>query len=239
MSCVDIILEILNISPMTKRIYGYCRCSRLDQSTDGLSIDTQIDQISAYAKLYDLEVVAFFIDEGLTGKNLNRPELTKALELLASGEAEGLLVSKLDRLSRSVKDLAYLMDEVFNTAELHSVAERLDTSSPHGRLAINIISSVSQWEVETISVRTKDALATLKKQGKYYGGRAPKYGYRADADNNLVRDNCEMKVIRKAKKLRASGLSFQKVASELAKVSMFSRTGAAFDPTQIRRMVSI
>jgi len=222
---------------MTKKIVGYVRCSTNGQAEAGHSIDTQLDQLRSYAHLYGIELVAIYCDEGFTGKNLDRPELKKALASISAGEAQGMLISKLDRLSRNVKDLAMLLDGIFAGAELHSVNEKLDTGTPHGRLAINIISSVGQWEAEVISQRTKQTLALLKKAGKYYGGRAPKYGYGVDAENNLVRDNQEMKIIRKAKSLRAKGMSFNKIAKQLAENSMLSRQGRVFDGTQISRMV--
>lgn len=158
--------------------------------------------------------------------------------MIESGEVHGMLISKLDRLSRNVKDLAMLLDGVFKASELHSVNEKLDTGTPHGRLAINIISSVGQWEAEVISQRTKQTIALLKKNGKYYGGRAPKYGFRVDNDNNLVRDNYEMKVIRKVKSLRGKGLSFNAIAQELAEKKMLNRKGKKFYAMQISRMVA-
>lgn len=223
---------------MAKRIVGYVRCSTNGQSDDGHSIDTQLDQLRTYAHLYNIELVAVYCDEGYTGKNLDRPDLKKALEAITSGEAEGMLVAKLDRLSRNVKDLATLLDVVFQDAELHSVNEKLDTGTPHGRLAINIISSVGQWEAEVISQRTKATLTSLKKAGKYYGGRAPKYGYKVTNDNNLQRDNFEMKVIRKAKKLRAKGFSYRAIASQLASSGMSNRQGKVFHAQQVKSMVA-
>jgi len=222
---------------MAKKIVGYIRCSTTDQADNGHSIDTQRDQIQSYARLYDLEVIAIYSDEGFTGKNLERPELHKALDMISSGKAHGLLISKLDRLSRNVKDLAMLLDTVFSSSELHSVNEKLDTSTPHGRLAVNIIASVNQWEGEVISERTKHTLALLKKQGKYCGGRGPKYGYRVDSERNVVRDNQEMKVIRKAKSFRSQGFSYSIIAKMLAEKNMLSRNGNMFVSNQIRRMV--
>jgi DNA invertase Pin-like site-specific DNA recombinase len=220
-----------------KQFIGYIRCSTKGQSEEGHSIDTQKELIISYARLYNLKLVDIFIDDGFTGKNTNRPELNKAIDVLSTGKAEGLIVSKLDRLSRSVKDLSFLLSDIFNTVELHSVSERLDTSSPHGRLAINIIASVSQWEVETISQRTKQALSTLKKNNKYHGGgNGPRYGYKTDSNNNIIRNNEEMKIIRKAKALRAKGKSFRMISKLLADKDMFSRTGKPFSAHQIRVM---
>jgi len=223
---------------MKTKIVGYVRCSTTDQADNGHSIDTQLDQLRSYARLYDLELVHVYTDEGFTGKNLDRPGLKRALSEITAGSADGMLVSKLDRLSRNVKDLASLLDHVFKGAELHSVNEKLDTGTAHGRLAINIISSVSQWEAEVISDRTKATLASLKKAGKYYGGPAPRYGYRVTQDNDVVRDNQEMKVVRKAKQLRDKGLSYRKIAQKLADLKLLNRKGKVFNPNSVRVMVA-
>ena len=93
-----------------KKVVGYIRVSTSDQADFGVSLAAQREKIEQYAALYDLELVEIIEDAGQSAKSLNRAGLQKALAMLKTGKAEGLLVAKLDRLTRSVKDLGALID---------------------------------------------------------------------------------------------------------------------------------
>jgi DNA invertase Pin-like site-specific DNA recombinase len=98
---------------------------------------------------------------GHSAKSFNRPGLQNALQALRSGKAKGLLIAKLDRLTRSVSDWQTLIDDYFGEKagkSLFSVADSIDTRSSAGRLVLNVLLSVAQWEREAIGERTRDAL---------------------------------------------------------------------------------
>src|ERR1039457_349120 len=103
-----------------------------------------------------LDVIA---DGGESAKSLNRPGLQRLLSLVSAAKVDAVIVAKVDRLTRSVKDLCGLL-ELFERRKvaLISVAEALDTGSAAGRLVITIMGAVSQWEREAIGERTRDAL---------------------------------------------------------------------------------
>ncbi len=86
------------------RVVIYARVSTADQSDKGVSLDAQQAKMAAYASLYDLEVIETIVDAGESAKSLDRPGLQRALGLLRAGQAEGMIVVKLDRLTRSVAD---------------------------------------------------------------------------------------------------------------------------------------
>jgi len=113
------------------------------------------------------------MDRAASAKNLDRPELAAALSDLEAGRGTVLMVAKLDRLTRSVKDLCGLL-ELFEKRKvsLISVAESLDTGSAAGRLVITIMAAVSQWEREAIGERTRDALRHKRGQGQRVGNIA-------------------------------------------------------------------
>jgi hypothetical protein len=121
-----------------------------------VSLDAQRAKVKAYAELYDLELAEVIVDAGESAKSLDRPGLKRALGMLKAGEAEALLVVKLDRLTRSVVDLGTLVERYFapGKAALLSVGEQIDTRSAAGRLVLNVLASVSQWEREAIGERT-------------------------------------------------------------------------------------
>jgi DNA invertase Pin-like site-specific DNA recombinase len=148
-----------------------------------LSLDAQQAKLAAYATLYDLDLVAIEVDAGVSAKTLQRPALQQALRRLKASEAEALLVVKLDRLTRSVKDLGVLVETYFLAGKwsLMSVSEQIDTRTAAGRMVLNILAAVSQWERETIGERTAEAMAYKRRWREYTGG-APPYGWSLAAD---------------------------------------------------------
>ena len=222
----------------TKTI-AYLRVSTDKQADKGVSLDAQRAKVEAYASLYDLAIVEVIVDAGASAKTLDRPGLTKALAMIRAGKADALLVVKLDRLTRSVRDLGELVAGPFapGRAALLSVGEQIDTRSAAGRLVLNVLASVSQWEREAIGERTSAAMQHMAAEGQFTGGEA-RYGYAASADGALVEVEAEQAVIRAARALRAGGLSLRGVASELSRQGFASRAGKAFAAPQIARMVA-
>ena len=130
---------------MTKTV-AYLRVSTDKQADKGLSLDAQRVKVAAYAELYDLDIVEVVVDAGVSAKTLDRPGLSRALTMLRTGKAEALLVVKLDRLTRSVRDLGDLVETYFapSKSALLSVSEQIDTRSAAGRLVLNVLAAVSQ-----------------------------------------------------------------------------------------------
>jgi DNA invertase Pin-like site-specific DNA recombinase len=143
------------------RVVAYVRVSTEQQAEQGLSLDAQQAKLTAYALLYDLDLVAVEVDAGVSAKTLQRPALQRALGALKAGQAKALLVVKLDRLTRSVKDLGVLVETYFlaGTWSLMSVSEQIDTRTAAGRMVLNTLAAVSQWEPEAIGERTAQAMA--------------------------------------------------------------------------------
>lgn len=202
---------------MTTRAVAYIRVSTAGQADEGVSLAAQREKLRAYASLYDLEIVDFIEDAGSSAKTLDRPGLQSALGMLDAGEADALLVAKLDRLTRSVRDLDTLLSRYFAEGKhgLLSVAENIDTRSAAGRLVLNILASVSQWEREAIGERTREALAHKKAQGQRVGGIP--FGFRVAADGAAL-EECpeEQEALALIRALRADGLSIRAIANELA-----------------------
>ena len=123
------------------RAVAYVRVSTDKQASTGLSLDAQRTKVTAYARLYDLELIDVIVDAGASAKTLERPGLTRALAMLEYGQADALVVVKLDRLTRSVRDLGHLLDRYFAKGQwaLMSVSENIDTRSAAGRLVLNVL----------------------------------------------------------------------------------------------------
>src|SRR5436305_1495162 len=96
------------------RVVLYARVSTAEQAGSGISLDAQKAKLTAYASLYDLEPVETIIDAGESAKSLNRPGIQRALTMLGDGQADGLVVLKLDRLTRNLADWQCLIDGYFS-----------------------------------------------------------------------------------------------------------------------------
>src|SRR5256885_12778554 len=177
------------------RVIGYIRVSTDEQATNGVSLAAQEQKVRAYCALYDLELVELIHDPGASAKTLDREGLSRALAALDRGEVDGLVVAKLDRLTRSVVDMATLVNEYFGERagkSLFSVADAIDTRTAAGRMVLNILVSVSQWERETIGERTRDALRHQRTVGEVYGPTP--LGYAA-VDGRLVAVDDEQRAV--------------------------------------------
>jgi DNA invertase Pin-like site-specific DNA recombinase len=222
----------------TTRAIGYVRVSTDKQADKGCSLDAQRAKLAAYASLYDVELVDVIVDAGASAKSLERPGLARALDVLRRGGADALIVVKLDRLTRSVRDLGELIAGPFaqGRAALLSVSEQIDTRSAAGRLVLNVLASVSQWEREAIGERTSAAMQHMRASGEYTGGRAP-YGFRVVEDGRVEAVESEQATIARARELAGGGLSLRDVAAMLADEGRTSRTGRPFAPSAVARML--
>lgn len=223
---------------MTKAV-GYIRVSTEQQADHGVSLDAQQAKIRAYASLYDLELVGVVVDAGVSAKTLQRPGLQQALTMLRKGQANALLVVKLDRLTRSVKDLGTLVEDYFSSDKISllSVADNIDTRSAAGRLVLNVLASVAQWEREAIGERTTEALAHKRTKGEKTGGDVP-YGYRLTEDGKtLVVDEGEQKLLAAIREARQRGLSQRAVIADLTAQGFVTRKGTGFSLDQVQKIM--
>jgi DNA invertase Pin-like site-specific DNA recombinase len=228
------------MSEMRTRTVAYLRVSTNKQADRGVSLEAQRAKVEVYANLFDLDLVAIEVDAGESAKSLERPALQAALAMLRKGQADALLVVKLDRLTRSVRDLCDLVDDYFRDGKhaLLSVGEQVDTRSASGRMVLNILTVIGQWEREAIGERTASALRHKAAKGEFTGGTVP-YGYELSSDGvGLVALAAEQGVIAEARALRAAGLSLRKVAEALDGKGLRARSGRAFAAEQVARMVA-
>jgi len=221
---------------MVKAI-GYARVSTSEQAENGGSIDAQLSRIAGYCNLYEMMLIETVVDAGLSAKDTNRPGFLKALRMIEDGQADCLVVVKLDRLTRSVRDLATLLEK-FNPDQggpsLVSVTEHLDTRTASGRLCLNLLVSVSQWEREVIGERTKAVLQHKKHTGKVYG-KVP-YGWRREGDN-LVKDDAQQAIIIEARARVTGGETLASVLRDFTKRKVPAACGPTWYYRALERVV--
>jgi len=197
------------------KVVGYVRVSTTKQVQFGLSLEDQQQKIRQYCELYDLDLVQIIVDGGESAETLNRKGIQEAIHLLESNEVSGLIVTKLDRLTRSIKDLNYLLENLFKKASLFSVSELIDTRSPGGRLVLNILTSVSQWERETIAERTSSALQAKKAKSKkrVVNGGAP-YGWEW-VEGELIEIPNQQESLAMMRRLYNSGNTYREISKHM------------------------
>lgn len=156
----------------TKAI-AYTRVSTGKQAESGLGLADQRQLIEKAAEYRDLDIVHWAKDAGVSAKSLKgRPALAEALERLDAGDAQVLIVAKLDRLSRSVADFAHLLDRSRKKKWQVVVLDiDVDSTTAAGELTVNVIASAAQYERRLISDRVKAAHRQLKLRGQRAGQR--------------------------------------------------------------------
>lgn len=175
-------------------------------------MDAQREAIVAACEQRGFDLLGIVEDRGFSAKNLNRPGIASALLDLAEGRAEGLVVAKLDRLSRSLLDFAGLMERARSEGwALVALDLGFDTSSPSGELMANVLASFAQFERRLIGTRTRDALAVKRAQG-FKLGRP-----RTTPDH----------VIARVRRERADGRSLAKIAQTLTDDGVATAQGGA------------
>ena len=165
--------------PKQIRAVGYVRVSTDIQVQEGVSLDAQKLRIQAHCTAMDIKLVDILVDAGQSAKTLERPGIQVALKMLKQGKADVLIVMKLDRLTRSVKDLGFRCETYFCEGRpwsLLSVSDSIDTRSASGKLTLNVLTPVAQWEREAIGDRVREAMQHMKAQGVYLG--AAPYGWK-------------------------------------------------------------
>ena len=147
-----------------------------------MSLEAQEAKIRAMAMVQGATIIELIVDGGESAKDLRRPGMERLLTLVDERKVDSIIIAKLDRLTRSVKDLAELLERFQRRGvSLVSVAESLDTGSAAGRLVINIMTAVSQWEREAIGERTRDAMQHKKSTGGAWGTSLTVIGSRPTA----------------------------------------------------------
>lgn len=168
-----------------QRVAIYARVSTQEQAENGNSLDFQIEKLKAYCQLHEYKVVGEYVDAGVSGAKSERPALNKLKKDI--DKIDIVLIYKLDRLSRSIKDTMYLIEDLFkpNDVNLISLSENFDTSQAMGMATIGMLSTFAQLERETIKERMMAGKQQAVKNGKYLS-MAP-FGY-IKKDGQLIKD---------------------------------------------------
>ena len=153
------------------RLAGYCRVSTDEQARSGLGLDAQEAALRVASGQRGWVLAEVVVDAGESGKSLDRPGVRRVLEAIAAGELDGVVVAKLDRLSRNLGDLLAVVEWLDDAgAALVALDLGVDGSTPAGRMMLHMLGVLAQFERERNRERTVDALASLRASGKPISG---------------------------------------------------------------------
>lgn len=203
----------------------YIRVSTEEQVKEGYSIGAQKERLDAYVKSQGWEIISYYVDEGISAKDTNRPELQRMIKTIEDGIIDVVLVYRLDRLTRSVLDLYQLL-ETFDKNGCHfkSATEVYDTTTAIGRLFITLVAALAQWERENLGERVRMGMTQKVREGEWHGSTPP-IGY-LNVDGNLIINEEEAVIVRNIFKWYADeGLSDNKIAIKLNEMGIETKKG--------------
>ena len=198
---------------------------------ENYSIGEQQERMQKYCDAMKWTAYKFYTDAGFSGAKLDRPALQKLIRDVRSGKIERVLVYKLDRLSRSQKDILYLIEDVFlaNKCEFVSITENLDTSSAFGKAMTGILAVFAQLEREQIRERMAIGRDARAKSGKFCGCYVP-LGYDRINDELVTNEFEKLQIIQIFENY-ASGMSPTTIAKKLNNAGMTHKYGKWWNKT--------
>lgn len=222
------------------RVAAYIRVSTDEQAEQGISIPAQKSRLAAYCQAQGWDMYSFYVDDGYSGKNLDRPAVQCLLEDARAGLFDILLVFKLDRLSRRQKDVLYILEDVLDPGRIgfKSATEPFDTTTAFGKAALGMMAVFAQLERETIIERVKMAKRESARQGRFPGGTPP-FGYTYSPDTKLiVVDEVRADTVRWIYRRYLSGSAgYQALAGELEARGVPGPTGSAWRRQTVRKIL--
>ncbi|PUF85793.1 MULTISPECIES: recombinase family protein [unclassified Geobacillus] len=215
----------------------YIRVSTEDQARDGYSIQMQKEKLHAYCVSQGWDIEGFYIDDGYSAKDLERPAMKRMIENIKQGLIDCVLVYRLDRLTRSVLDLHNLLklfDE--HDCKFKSATEVYDTTTATGRMFITFVAALAQWERENTAERVKANMQQMVHEGKYPGGKV-NFGYRLE-EKKIVIDEQEAAIVRKMFDLYLEGNGDNRTATLLNRMGHRTRLGRMWTGKQVRDILT-
>jgi len=197
--------------------YGYVRVSTDRQADEGESLGTQQRTIEGYALMLGLKIERIFIERGVSGSKplVERPEGHKLLAALKPGDV--VITPKLDRMFRSALNALDVLGQLQSRGvSLHMIDLGGDvTGNGVSKLVFTILSAVAEAERDRTRERIRDVKADQRKRQRYLGGIVP-FGWRVDPDGGLIEVPEQQAAIKRARSLRADGLSLRAISAALA-----------------------
>lgn len=222
-----------------KNVAGiYIRVSTEDQAREGFSLGEQKEKLEALCKYKGYEVYKVYKDAGISAKDItHRPQFQQMLEDMKAGKINYIVAYKLDRVTRSVKDLETLISTL-EQYHCYLICDRDDvnTSTANGRFFVRMLTVLSQLEIEIVSERTKFGLGGAIKAG-HIPGPCP-FGYYRDIDKTIKIDISTKDIIIRIYQLYLEGKSYQQIANILNDENVPSPVKSKWGDSTIEKIIN-
>jgi site-specific DNA recombinase len=216
----------------------YCRVSTDEQAREGVSLEEQQERLKAYCRAmgWTMETI-LYVDDGYSAKNMDRPQLKKLIQAVQDRLISKVMITKLDRMSRKLLDLLQLID-LFQEHHVSfiSIGESFDTNTPSGRLTLQVLGAVAEFERERIRERVFDNMLHAAHSGKWLT-QSP-YGYRLE-DKQLIIYEPEAKIVRHVFDVYLNkGLGYFAIAKALNEDGIPSRFNKEWSLRSVKLMLT-
>lgn len=197
---------------MKKNAAIYCRVSTEDQAREGYSLGEQLEKLKDLCKFRDYNVYGVYEDAGISAKDMeHRPQFQKMLEEVKNHNVNVIVAYKLDRLTRSVRDLEVLITELEKyECSLECAMDDINTSTANGRFYVRMLTVLSQLKIERVSERTKFGMVGAIKDGHIPVRKT--LGFMRD-NKKLIINPAESEIVERIFNLYLKGNSYQKIAN--------------------------
>mgnify|MGYP003633673197 FL=1 len=205
------------------KVIGYVRVSSKKQ-VDGYSLKLQKDKIKEYCKFKDYDLIETYEDRGISGMSIDKREGYKDMvSYLRDNNIDGVVVWSLSRLGRRMKDvISFLEDLKSYGISFYSIKEGMGNDDKISSLIMNILSSINEFEVETIRERIRDVKREKKSKMLVYGKE--QYGFN-NVSGKIIKNDNEFRVVKRVKNLRTRGWSWRRIAIKLNADGIVSKEG--------------
>ena len=215
----------------------YLRVSTEEQA-ENYSIPSQKERLEAFAKSQDWGIYDLYIDDGYSGKDMDRPAVKRLLKDAREKKFDIVAVYRLDRFSRRAVDLLKAVEEIFepNRVALKSATEPFDTSTIAGRMMLTMLVAFAQFERESISERVKTNMLHKANGGEWCGAYMAPFGYRNENKKLYIVEH-EATIVRQIFEKYNSGVGLRSIALALNESGRYTRQGYQWLHPRIRQIL--
>lgn len=217
---------------------GYIRVSTEEQAEFGYSVSEQEERLTEHFKSLGITDVTFYIDDGYSAKDLKRPDLNNLLNDIKVKRYNIVATTKLDRLSRRLFDILSVIDylEKYNCNYVSANESHIDTSTPAGRLVLQTLGMVAEFERERIAENVRNNMRSIARNNPDKAITRPCYGY--DAVNGLFEINLEESLyVHKMAELLLEGKGTRKTAFTLNNLGSRTKEGNLWTSEAVRNLM--
>ena len=231
---------------MSKRVAIYCRVSTIEQAEEGYSIDEQNVKIREYCEREGHEIYNLYEDRGISGKNItNRPGIKQLLEDATKNKFDLVVVWKLNRISRKLLDILNIVDLLNkHNIAFRSLTESFETETPSGKLQLNIMGAIGEFERETISENIKLGMGAKARSGEWCGGIVLGYDIVEVESSGKKRKKTKLQIneqeamtVRRIFDLYSQGYGYKAVVNKVNKEGHKTKRNRAFAVSTIKEIL--